>query len=80
MFQFLWKIIAPTYKEIVLFSMSHNLAKSIYLFNLPPYLLWQYKLWSFQTGYIKLEIFLPKNQHTQRNFLTFENWTNGKPQ
>ena len=24
------------------------------------------RLWSFQTGYIKLLIFLPKNQHTQR--------------
>ena len=24
---------------------------------------WQYRLWSFQTGYIKLERFLPKNQH-----------------
>ena len=29
----------------------------------PP--LWQYGLWSFQTGGTKLEIFLPKNQHTQ---------------
>ena len=27
---------------------------------------WQYGLWSFQTGGTKLEIFLPKNQHTQR--------------
>ena len=36
----------------------------------------QYGLWSFQTGYIKLERFLHKNQHTQRNFLNFENWTN----
>ena len=26
--------------------------------------LWQYGLWSFQTGGTKLEIFLPKNQHT----------------
>ena len=43
-------------------------------------MLWQYRLWSFQTGYIKLEIFLPKNQHTQRKFLNFENWTNGEPQ
>ena len=41
---------------------------------------WQYVLWSFQTGYIKLERFLPKNQHTQRKFLNFENWTNGEPQ
>ena len=32
------------------------------------------------TGYIKLERFLPKNQHTQRKILNFENWTNGEPQ
>jgi hypothetical protein len=42
--------------------------------------IWQYGLWSFQTGYVKLERFLPKNQHTQRKFLNFENWTNGEPQ
>ena len=30
--------------------------------------------------YIKLERFLPKNQHTQRKFLNFENGTNGEPQ
>ena len=34
--------------------------------------LWQYGLWSFQTGGIKLESFLPKNQHTQRKFLNFK--------
>ena len=28
----------------------------------------------------KLEIFLPKNQHTQRKLLNFENLTNGEPQ
>jgi hypothetical protein len=38
--------------------------------------LWQYELWSFQTGSTKLERFLPKNQHTKRKFLHFENWTN----
>ena len=37
---------------------------------------WQYGLWSFQTGYTKLERFLPKNQHTQRKLLNFENWGN----
>ena len=31
-------------------------------------------------GYIKLERFLPKNQHTQRKFLNFDNRTNGEPQ
>ena len=39
---------------------------------------WQYGLWSFQTGGTKLERFLPKNQHTQRKLLNFENWVNGK--
>ena len=29
-------------------------------------------------GDTKLERFLPKNQHTQRKFLNFENWTNGE--
>ena len=29
-------------------------------------------------GGTNLERFLPKNQHTQRKLLNFENWTNGK--
>ena len=29
------------------------------------------------TGDTKLVIFLPKNQHTQRKLLNFENWPNG---
>ena len=33
----------------------------------------------FQDQGTKLERFLPKNQHTQRKLLNFENWTNGKP-
>ena len=37
-------------------------------------MLWQYELWSFQTGGKKLERFLPKNQHTQMKLLNFENW------
>ena len=39
---------------------------------------WQYGLWSFQAGGTKLERFLPKNQHTQRKLLNFENWLNGQ--
>ena len=39
--------------------------------------LWQYGLWSFQTGGTKLERFLPKNQHTQRKLFNFENWISG---
>ena len=38
---------------------------------------WQYGLWSFHTGGTKLERFLPKNQHTQRKLLNFENWISG---
>ena len=40
--------------------------------------LWQYGLWSFQTGGTKSERFLPKNQHTQIKLLNFEFWINGK--
>ena len=29
-------------------------------------------------GSTKLERFLPKNQHTQRKLLNFENWVNGE--
>ena len=32
---------------------------------------WQYGLWSFQTGDTKLERFLPKNQHTQKKIIEF---------
>ena len=42
------------------------------------YSLWQYGSWSFQTKGTKLERFLPKNQHTQRKILNFENWLNGE--
>ena len=41
---------------------------------LHKYRLWQYGLWSFQTGGTKLERFLSKNQQTQRKLLNFENW------
>ena len=40
--------------------------------------LWQYELRSFQTGDTKLEIFLTKNQHTQRKLLNFEFWSYGE--
>ena len=35
-------------------------------------------MWSFQMGGTKLERFLPKNQHTQRKLLNFEDWDNGE--
>ena len=38
---------------------------------------WQYGLWSFQTGGTKLESFWPKNQHPQRKLLNFDNWISG---
>ena len=47
------------------------------LFNVHAYCLWQYGLSRFQAGYTKLERFLPKNQHTQRKSLNFENWCSG---
>ena len=30
------------------------------------------------SGGTKLERFLPKNQHTERKLLNFENWVNGE--
>ena len=41
-------------------------------------MLWQYGLWSFQTGGENLERFLHKNQHTQKKLLNFEFWINGE--
>ena len=32
----------------------------------------------FKRGGTKLERFLPKNHHTQRKLLNFENWVNGE--
>ena len=39
---------------------------------------WQYGFWSFPMGGTKLERCLPKNQHTQRKLLNFENWVSVK--
>ena len=62
----------------VVFVLFYKFSFAMYLLHL--YRLWQYGLWSFQTGYTNLERFLQKNQHTQRKLLNFENWTNGEPQ
>ena len=35
------------------------------------YILWQYGLWSFQTGDTKLERFLHNNQHTKKEIIEF---------
>ena len=45
--------------------------------EIPQPSLWQYGLWRFRMGGTTLERFLPKNQHTQRKLLNFENWVNG---
>ena len=47
-------------------------------FNYNVSVVWHYGLSSFQAGNTKLERFLPKNQHTQRRFLNFENWVHGR--
>ena len=38
------------------------------------------RVMEFSSRGTKLELFLPKNQQTQRKLLNFENWTNGEPQ
>ena len=51
----------------------------VYRKNISPYcVICQYGLWSFQTGGTKLERFLPKNEHTKKELLNFENWVNGE--
>ena len=42
---------------------SHSAEQLVY-----RWIVWQYGLWSFQTGGAKLERLLPMNQHTQRHF------------
>ena len=37
-----------------------------------------YQLWSFKGRDTKLERFLAKNQHIQRNLLNFANWCSGE--
>jgi hypothetical protein len=54
-----------------------NICLACTYFYLGMYQVWQYGLWSFQTGGTILERFLPKNQYAQRKFLNFENWIDG---
>ena len=67
--------------HILFSSASMQISKSNLFFR-PSikkwYKLWQYGLWSFQAGASKLEIFLYKNQHTQKKWLNFEFWINGE--
>ena len=89
-----WPLLFSLSISLILSNLSHcGTVKAINLkyrhkhpiYNLPTILhriiiwkLWQYGLWSFQTGDTKLEIFLPKNQHIQKKLLNFEFWINGK--
>ena len=67
------KILRILYKFSLGLTILANIRK-----NRPLYVVWQYGLWSFQVGGTKLERFLPKNQHTQRTLLNFENWVSGE--
>ena len=72
-----FNVFAQSCKEAKTDTILYEFSTGLSLGN---FLLRQYRLWSFQMGYTKLERFLPKNQHSQRKFLNFENWTNGEPQ
>ena len=56
----------------------HRARERSLLAGLQTWKVWQYGVWSFQTGDTKLERFLPKNQHIQRKLLNFEFWINGE--
>ena len=58
--------------------LTSNLRNCSFSYRYYCCILWQYGFWSFQAGCTKLERFLPKNQHTQRKLLNFENWVNGE--
>ena len=83
---FPWLMWSHCYSNDGLFDQPHNgvitvLEFSAYeIFKVQIWKVWKYGLWSFQTGYTKLERFLHKDQHTQRKILNFENWTDGEPQ
>ena len=49
-----------------------------FFLNLKNFTIMVERVVEFSSGGIKLEIFLPKNQHTQRKLLNFENWCNGE--
>ena len=61
------------------FFVSWGISKKIMIFaahllETSEYSLYGNGLSSFQAGGTKLERFLPKNQHTRRKLLNFENW------
>ena len=73
-----WVQIKPTLNTPPLNFISSIIPRDT---SMPKYLLsslWWYWLSSFQGRGTKLERFLPKNQHTQRKLLNFENLCNGE--
>ena len=72
-------IVVPRVYCFALFSIFRLWALGSYSQHQKPVIclllsLWQYGLWSFQIGGSKIRKILPKNQHTQRKLLNFENW------
>ena len=67
------------FKEFLTINMRH---KSLLVIkvdqNIYPWGVWQYGLWSFQTGDTKLDRFFPKNQQIQTKLLNFEFSINGE--
>ena len=72
---FFWS--SPFFSKLTI-CQSPRVASQKWQKNVPAPSLWYYGLSSFHAGGTKLEIFLPKNQHTQRKLLNFENWVNGE--
>ena len=57
--------VRPDFIKIFLEKMKIFLSRSLFItITYKYYILWQYGLWSFQTGDTKLERFLPKNHFT----------------
>ena len=76
-----YKFVAPrkvkTVRKVVIEGMACQLPsittflKRQYISTIGDCPVWQYGLWSFQTGGTKLGRFLPKNQHPQRKLLDY---------
>ena len=78
-----WKIVATKYYFYTHLYPSGKKKHCVYsetcvCLSSEVHRVWQYGLWSFQTGDTKLERFLPKNQLTERKLLNFEFWINGE--
>jgi hypothetical protein len=70
------------FREVFIYAFLSQISnrKPVYLMIIDDWVsaLWQYGLWSFQTGGTKLGRFLPNNQQTEWKLLNFENWVNGE--